>query len=162
VSRGLIVVLVNHQHGARQPAARECPIDFKESIFRGNPCPPGAGGRGKIHASHSRMIPAFDGNAVLDSFGRVIHIRLTMKTATVRDLRNRFPRVAAWIAEGEPVEITKAGKLFARLVPPAPVKTPKLVKPDIMARLKETWGDRIFSSKEVAAMRAAELDGEEG
>jgi len=85
-----------------------------------------------------------------------------MKTATVRDLRNRFPRVAAWIDEGEPVEITKGGKLFARLVPPAPAKTPKLVKPDIMARLKETWGDRIFSSKEVAAMRAAELEGEEG
>lgn len=85
-----------------------------------------------------------------------------MKTATVRDLRNRFPRVAAWIAEGEPVEITKSGKLFARLVPPAPAKSTKLVKPDIMAQLKATWGDRIFSSKEVAAMRAAELDGEEG
>ncbi|MEI6392515.1 MAG: hypothetical protein WCT12_15590 [Verrucomicrobiota bacterium] len=55
-----------------------------------------------------------------------------MKTATVRDLRNHFPRVAAWIAEGEPVAITKAGKLFARLVPPAPVKTPNLAKPDIM------------------------------
>jgi hypothetical protein len=25
-----------------------------------------------------------------------------MKTATVRDLRNHFPRVAAWIEEGEP------------------------------------------------------------
>ena len=85
-----------------------------------------------------------------------------MKTATVRDLRNRFPRVAAWIEQGEPVEITKAGKLFARLMPPTPVKTPKLVKPDIMARLKKTWGDRVFSAKEVAAMRAAELEGEEG
>ena len=85
-----------------------------------------------------------------------------MKTATVRDLRNRFSRVAAWIAEGEPVEITKAGKLFARLMPPAPVKTPNLVKPDIMARLKKTWGNRVFSAGEVAAMRAAELEGEEG
>ena len=85
-----------------------------------------------------------------------------MKTATIRDLRNRFPRVAAWIAEGEPVEITKAGKLFARLVPPTPVETSKLVKPDIMARLKKTWGNRVFSAKEVAAMRAAELEGEEG
>jgi prevent-host-death family protein len=85
-----------------------------------------------------------------------------MKTATVRDLRNRFARVAAWIAEGEPVEITKSGKPFALLVPPAPVKKTKLVKPDIMERLKETWGDRIFSAKEVAEMRAAELDGEEG
>jgi len=85
-----------------------------------------------------------------------------MKTATIRDLRNRFARVAAWIAEGESVEITKAGKSFARLVPPASVKSPKLVKPDIMARLKRTWGDRVFSAKEVAAMRAAELEGEEG
>ena len=85
-----------------------------------------------------------------------------MKTATVRDLRNRFPRVAAWIAEGEPVEITKAGKPFARLMPATPEKPRKPAKPDIMAQLKETWGDRIFSAKEVAAMRAAELDGEEG
>ena len=85
-----------------------------------------------------------------------------MKTATIRDLRNRFTSVAASIARGESVEITKRGKLFARLVPPTPVKAPTLVKPDIMARLKETWGDRIFSSKEVAEMRAAELDGEEG
>lgn len=85
-----------------------------------------------------------------------------MKTATVRDLRNSFPRVAAWIAEGEPVEITKAGKLFARLVPPAPAKTTKLVKPDIMAQLKATWGDRIFSTKEVIAMRDAEFESEEG
>jgi len=85
-----------------------------------------------------------------------------MKTATVRDLRNSFPRVAAWIAEGETVGITKAGKLFARLVPPMPAKTSKLVKPDIMAQLKATWGDRIFSASEVAAMRAAELEGEEG
>ena len=85
-----------------------------------------------------------------------------MKTATVRDLRNQFPRVAAWIAEGEPVEITRAGKLFARLMPIAPAPKKKLVKPDIMAQLKATWGDRIFSAKEVEAMRAAEWEGQEG
>jgi antitoxin (DNA-binding transcriptional repressor) of toxin-antitoxin stability system len=85
-----------------------------------------------------------------------------MKTATVRDLRNHFPRVAAWIAEGEPVAITKAGKIFARLLPATPFKTPKLVKPDILARLKRTWGARVFSAQEVALMRAAELEGEEG
>jgi antitoxin (DNA-binding transcriptional repressor) of toxin-antitoxin stability system len=85
-----------------------------------------------------------------------------MKTATVRDLRNQFPRVAAWIAEGESVEITKAGKPFAHLVPPTPGKASKLVKPDILARLKKTWGNRVFSAQEVAAMRAAELEGAEG
>ena len=85
-----------------------------------------------------------------------------MKTATVRDLRNQFSRVAAWIAEGEPVEITKAGKVFARLVPPDNVPAPNLAKPDILARLKKTWGNRVFSAREVAAMRAAEMEGEEG
>ncbi len=85
-----------------------------------------------------------------------------MKTATVRDLRNRFARVSAWIEEGQAVEITKAGKPFARLVPAAPQRPGGRVKPDIMARLKETWGERMFSAKEVAEMRAAELEGEEG
>ena len=85
-----------------------------------------------------------------------------MKTATVRDLRNHFPRVAAWIAEGEPVDITRAGKVFARLVPTASVQRRPPVKPDILARLKVTWGDRVFSAREVTALRAAELDGEEG
>jgi prevent-host-death family protein len=97
----------------------------------------------------------------VDSFDVVIQYCITMKTATVRDLRNRFPRVAAWINEGEAVEITKSGRPFARLVP-AGGRSRKLVKPDILARLKETWGDRVFSSAEVAAMRAAELEGEEG
>ncbi len=35
-------------------------------------------------------------------------------------------------------------------------------KPDIMAQLKEVWGERVFSMKEVKAMREAELEGEEG
>ncbi len=81
-----------------------------------------------------------------------------MKTATVRDLRNHFARVAAWIAEGEPVEITKAGKSFARLVPATPATAPKRAKPDIIRRLKRTWGTRVFSAREVALMRAAELE----
>jgi antitoxin (DNA-binding transcriptional repressor) of toxin-antitoxin stability system len=85
-----------------------------------------------------------------------------MKTATVRDLRNHFPRVAAWITEGEPVEITKAGKVFARLMPVTTATAPKIAKPDILARLKQTWGDRVFSAEEVALMRAAELEGDEG
>ncbi|HEY3854883.1 MAG TPA: type II toxin-antitoxin system prevent-host-death family antitoxin [Verrucomicrobiae bacterium] len=85
-----------------------------------------------------------------------------MKLATVRDLRNRFARVAAWIEEGEDVEITKAGKPYARLIPSPSRKKGEIVKPDIIAQLKETWGDRVFSAQEVAGMREAELEGEEG
>jgi antitoxin (DNA-binding transcriptional repressor) of toxin-antitoxin stability system len=75
-----------------------------------------------------------------------------MKTATVRDLRNRFPRVAAWIAEGEPVEITKSGKLFARLVPARAGKTRRFKMPDIMARLRANFGDKVYSAEEVQVM----------
>ena len=86
-----------------------------------------------------------------------------MKTASVRELRNDFARLSAWIENGEPVEITKGGKPFARLVPATETGSPrKLVKPDILKRLKKTWGDRVFSAQEVADMRAAELEAEQG
>ena len=82
----------------------------------------------------------------------MIHIGITMKTATVRDLRNRFPRVAAWIAEGEPVQITKSGKLFARLVPAKPGKPRRFKMPDIMARLRANFGNKVYSAEEVQVM----------
>ncbi len=44
-----------------------------------------------------------------------------MKTATVRDLRTRFPVVQGWLAEGEPVAITKSGKRIAMLTSAGPV-----------------------------------------
>lgn len=98
----------------------------------------------------------------LDGLGGVRHVCLTMKTATVRDLRNHFPRVAAWIAAGEAVEITRAGKPFARLVPTVSGKPRRFKMPDIRARLERTYGGRVYSTEAVARMRAAELEGEEG
>jgi prevent-host-death family protein len=84
-----------------------------------------------------------------------------MKTATVADLRNHFRRLSAWIGNGETVEIVKRGKPFARLVPLSDTK-PKLKKVDFAARRKAIWRGRVFNAAEVAAMRDAELDGEEG
>lgn len=85
-----------------------------------------------------------------------------MKTANVADLRNNFQQVAAWIAEGETVAIHKRGKLFATLVPSTACVQPAMPEIDFAARLKEIWGDKVFSAKEVAAMRKAEREGEEG
>ena len=85
-----------------------------------------------------------------------------MKTATVRDLRNNFARVSGWIENGEAVEITRGGKAFARLVPAKEGKPRKLVKVDFAKQLRRTWGNRVFSTAELAAMRAAELEGEQG
>ncbi len=85
-----------------------------------------------------------------------------MKTATVRDLRNNFAMLEAWLNEGEEVCIEKRGKPIAWLTgvkrnPPGKVKNP-----DFEARLKAIWGDRVFSEAEVLEMRAFELEGEEG
>ena len=84
-----------------------------------------------------------------------------MKIATVADLRNHFRRVSGWIENGELVEIVKRGRVFARLIPAVRISR-KIKKPDIIKRLKAQWGQRVFSRKEVAAMRAAELENEEG
>lgn len=80
-----------------------------------------------------------------------------MKTATVADLRNNFRRVSALIDNGESVDITRRGRVVARLVP-AVEKPKKLVKPDIMARLKEVWGDRMLTAAEVKELRDLELE----
>jgi antitoxin (DNA-binding transcriptional repressor) of toxin-antitoxin stability system len=85
-----------------------------------------------------------------------------MKTATVADLRNNFRRVSAWIEHGETVQILKRGRPFAQLTAIRPADGASVPKPDIMARLKEVWGDRVFSMEEVRAMREAELEGEDG
>ncbi len=82
-----------------------------------------------------------------------------MKTASVRELRNEFPRIEAWIHEGESINISKRGKVIATLIPamgnvPPEPRPPKV---DIMARLRETWGERVFTMEQVAAMRADEL-----
>ena len=77
------------------------------------------------------------------------------KVATVRDLRNRFALIAKWIEQGEPVEITKGGQRFARLVPAEPRKQDAFRMPDIEARLKRTFGDRCYDAAEVARGLAA-------
>jgi antitoxin (DNA-binding transcriptional repressor) of toxin-antitoxin stability system len=60
-----------------------------------------------------------------------------MKTAALRPLRHDFGRVFAWVEQGEPVEISRRGKIIALL---APLPTPKAARPrrrpDFAARLK--------------------------
>lgn len=86
-----------------------------------------------------------------------------MKTATLRDLRNNFPKLEAWLAEGETVEIRRRGKPVALLtVPSEQVSRTLPPLPDFRARLQEIWGDRFFSEEEIARMKAYELEGQQG
>ena len=83
-----------------------------------------------------------------------------MKTATVRDLRNNFAMLEAWLSDGEEVCIEKRGEPIAMLT--ALRRRGKVKMPDFASRQKAIWGARVFSEAEVAAMREAELEGEEG
>lgn len=78
-----------------------------------------------------------------------------MKTATVRDLRNNFSKLEAWLAEGEEISIEKRGEPVAVLSPPGK-DAKKFEMPDFAARRKAIWGDRVFSEEEVREMREAE------
>jgi antitoxin (DNA-binding transcriptional repressor) of toxin-antitoxin stability system len=74
-----------------------------------------------------------------------------MKTATVRDLRYRFPEVEARLREGEEVQITKRKQVVARLVPVKPERA--RVYPDFLAIQKEIFGDKVveISGKELVS-----------
>jgi prevent-host-death family protein len=61
-----------------------------------------------------------------------------MKTATVRELRNRFAAIAERIENGQQVTITRNGAVFATLTPVKPSK-----------RRKADWAARFKRSKPV-------------
>jgi len=84
-----------------------------------------------------------------------------MKTATVRDLRNNFSVLEIWLAEGEQIQIKKRGQPVAMLTAFAS-EAATLERPDFAARRRAIWGDRVFSEAEIAAMKAYELEGQEG
>lgn len=92
----------------------------------------------------------------IDLAGAVRQVCLTMKTATVRDLRNHFAEVAKWIEHGEPVTITRNGAAFATL---APLKATKPRKADWAARFaKRKPLGRSLSKKETEAFWSALRD----
>jgi antitoxin (DNA-binding transcriptional repressor) of toxin-antitoxin stability system len=64
-----------------------------------------------------------------------------MRTASVRDLRYKFPQIEAALREGGEIEITKHKRVIARLVPPKRTKRARM--PDFMAMLKEIYGDKV-------------------
>lgn len=89
----------------------------------------------------------------LDIVRVVRHICLTMKTATVRDLRNRFAAVSRWIEEGEEVRITKRGRVFARIVPEPPASPGSRKVPDFARRVRRIFGETRLTRQESRELR---------
>jgi len=76
-----------------------------------------------------------------------------MKTASVRDLRQNFPRIMAWIADGEEVAVTMRRKVVARLIPERPPARNKIPTPDFAAIGKKIFGDQAWRSDAMEAER---------
>ena len=64
-----------------------------------------------------------------------------MKTVTLRDLRYHFPKVERLLRQGETVDVTRRGKVFATLSPKAEHVPGHAPLPDFMARLRAIYGD---------------------
>jgi prevent-host-death family protein len=77
-----------------------------------------------------------------------------MKTATLRKLRHDFGSVFAWVEQGEPVGISKRGKIIAVLSrPPRPKPAKGKKRPDFAARLKRIYGDLVLPGDAVVEER---------
>ena len=69
-----------------------------------------------------------------------------MKTVTVHDLRYNFSKVESLLRKGTPLQVTKRGKVIARLEPDSdsghvPGRAPL---PDFLARIQANFGDTIL------------------
>ncbi len=75
-----------------------------------------------------------------------------MKTASVRDLRQDFPRILAWLLAGEEVAITLRREAIATLVPRRRKKHAQPSMPDLGGRLQRVFGQRIIPDKTMKAI----------
>ena len=77
-----------------------------------------------------------------------------MKTASVRDLRNRYTSVLRWVIAGEDVLITQRGKVIARLIPETD-QTAQIVNwassPEVT---RDRSGDTVLDAKQSAEILA--------
>ena len=77
-----------------------------------------------------------------------------MKTATVRDLRNHYTKLLAWIAAGEEIIITQRGKSIARLTPERGADSRKVDWSRSAAVTRDRSGEKVLSAAESARLIA--------
>lgn len=71
-----------------------------------------------------------------------------MKTATVRDLRNRYTSLLSWIGAGEEIIITQRGKAIARLIPEQDHTTQEVDWSQSPAVKRNRTRSRVLSAEE--------------
>ena len=71
-----------------------------------------------------------------------------MKTATVRDLRNRYTSLLSWIDAGEEIIITQRGKAIARLIPEQDQSARRVDWSQSPAIKRDRSGSRVLTAAE--------------
>lgn len=82
-----------------------------------------------------------------------------MKTATVRELRNRYSEVFKWIEAGEEVTISKRGVIIARLIPQKSAKNQRVDWRESAALRLDRTHMRRLSTTESAELLAESQEG---
>ena len=87
-------------------------------------------------------------SAEFDKMHHVLHLWSVMKTATVRDLKNRYTSLLAWIGAGEEIVITQRGKAIARLIPEPNHSTQRVDWSQSPAVNRDRSGTRVMTAEE--------------
>jgi len=77
-----------------------------------------------------------------------------VKTATVRDLRNRYTSLLRWISAGEEILITRRGIVVARLSPETTRTAAKVNWADAPEVRRDRSGESVLSARESEALIA--------
>jgi len=89
---------------------------------------------------------------LIDLLIDVRQIWSTMKSATVRDLRNQYSKLLGWIGAGEEIVITQRGKTIARLVPEHPSGAGKVDWAQSPAVKRDRSGEKVLPAQESAEL----------
>jgi prevent-host-death family protein len=75
-----------------------------------------------------------------------------MKTTTVRELRNNYSKVLKWVSKGEEVEVTRRGKIVAKVVPPPSAKATQVDWSQSAALSRAAWSTCLTADESAAIL----------
>lgn len=75
-----------------------------------------------------------------------------MRTTTVRELRNNYSKVLKWVAKGEEVEVTRRGKIVAKVIPPSSAKATQVDWSQSAAFSRRAWGTTLTADESGALL----------
>jgi len=75
-----------------------------------------------------------------------------MKTTTIRELRNNYAKVLRWVSAGEEVQVTRHGKVVAKVVPPPPVSARRLDWKESAAFNRADWPHKLSAVESAAVL----------